>query len=80
MARVDRDTTKLYLEHLSKLAGLNRPLFTAPAHEALFDASQSVMRRIDTLAHHALAAAASSRAELVEPEHVRGRREAPRMN
>jgi len=28
------------------------------------------MRRIDTLAHHALAAAASSRAKLVEPEHV----------
>jgi general secretion pathway protein A len=66
----DRDTTRLYLEHRLKLAGLNRPLFTSPAQEALFDASQGVMRRIDTLAHHALAAAASSRAKLVEPEHV----------
>jgi general secretion pathway protein A len=66
----DRDATRLYLEHRLKLAGLNRPLFTAPAYEALFDASQGVMRRIDTLAHHALAAAASSRAKLVDAEHV----------
>jgi type II secretory pathway predicted ATPase ExeA len=66
----DRDTTRLYLEHRLKIAGLDRPLFTAPAHEALFEASQGIMRRIDTLAHHALAAAASSRAKLVEPEHI----------
>jgi len=66
----DRDTTRHYLEHRFKIAGLERPLFTAPAHEALFDASQGIMRRIDTLAHHALAAAATSRAKLVEPEHV----------
>lgn len=66
----DRDTTRHYLEHRFKIAGVERPLFTAPAHEALFDASQGIMRRIDTLAHHALAAAATSRAKLVEPEHV----------
>jgi len=66
----DRDTTRLYLEHRLKIAGLDRPLFTAPAHEALFDASQGVMRRIDALAHHALAAAATVHAKLVEPEHV----------
>ena len=66
----DRDTTRGYLEHRFKIAGLERPLFTAPAHEALFEASQGIMRRIDTLAHHALAAAAISRAKLVEPEHV----------
>jgi type II secretory pathway predicted ATPase ExeA len=58
------------LEHRFKIAGLLRPLLTAPAHEALFDASQGIMRRIDTLTHHALAAAATSRAKLVEPEHV----------
>jgi general secretion pathway protein A len=66
----DRDTTRLYLEHRLRLAGLERPLFTAPALQALFDASQGIMRRIDALAHHALAAAATSRAKLVEPEHV----------
>ena len=66
----DRDTTRSYLEHRFKIAGLERPLLTAPAHEALFEASQGIMRRIDTLAHHALAAAATSRAKLVEPEHI----------
>ncbi|PYQ59431.1 MAG: AAA family ATPase [Acidobacteria bacterium] len=66
----DRDTTRLYLEHRFQIAGLQRPLFTAPAHEALFDTSQGIMRRIDSLAHHALAAAATSRAKLVEPEHI----------
>jgi type II secretory pathway predicted ATPase ExeA len=66
----DRDTTRLYLEHRFKIAGLERPLFTAPAHEALFDASQGIMRRVDALAHQALAAAATSRAKLVEPEHI----------
>lgn len=66
----DRDTTRHYLEHRFKIAGLERPLFTAPAHQALFEASQGIMRRIDTLAHHALAAAATSRAKLVEPDHV----------
>jgi general secretion pathway protein A len=66
----DRDTTRLYLEHRLRLAGLDRPLFTAPALQALFDASQGIMRRIDALAHQALAAAATSRAKLVEPEHV----------
>lgn len=66
----DRDTTRRYLEHRLQIAGLDRPLFTAPANEALFDASQGVMRRIDSLAHHALAAAATARAKLVEPEHI----------
>lgn len=66
----DRDTTRRYLEHRLKIAGLDRPLFTAPANEALFDASQGVMRRIDSLAHHALAAAATARTKLVEPEHI----------
>jgi general secretion pathway protein A len=66
----DRDTTRLYLEHRLRLAGLDRPLFTEPAVEALFNASQGVMRRIDSLAHHALAVAATSRAKLIEPNHV----------
>lgn len=67
---LDRDTTRLYLEHRLKIAGLDRPLFTESAVEALWQASQGVMRRIDTLAHHALAAAAVSRASQIDPEHV----------
>jgi len=66
----DRDTTRLYLEHRLKAAGLDRPLFTTPALEALFQASQGVMRRIDTLAHYALAAAATQKSASIEPDHV----------
>ena len=66
----DRDTTRLYLEHRLKIAGCDRPLFIEPAIEALWQASQGVMRRIDTLAHHTLAAAAEARATRVEPDHV----------
>ena len=47
----DRETTALYLQHRLKIAGLDRPLFTEPALEALYNASQGIMRRIDTLAH-----------------------------
>ena len=66
----DRETTKLYLEHRLKVAGLDRPLFTEPAVEALWQSSQGVMRRIDTLAHQALLAAAAERAQAIDPEHV----------
>lgn len=66
----DRDTTALYIDHRLRLAGVDRPLFTAPAVEALWQSSQGVMRRIDTLAHYALAAAATHRATQIEPEHV----------
>jgi type II secretory pathway predicted ATPase ExeA len=66
----DRDTTRLYLQHRLKAAGLDRPLFTEPAVEALQQASQGVMRRIDTLAHHALAAAATQQSASIEPDHV----------
>lgn len=67
---LDRETTRLYLEHRLRLAGLDRPLFTTPAVEALWQSSQGVMRRIDTLAHYALAAAANKRATQIESEHV----------
>ena len=66
----DRDTTEKYLEHRLKVAGVDRPLFTDSALEALYDASQGVMRKIDSLAHHALAVAATVRARLIEPDHV----------
>jgi general secretion pathway protein A len=58
------------LEHRLQLAGLERPLFTEPAIEALWQSSQGVMRRIDTLAHYALAAGATHRATQIDPEHV----------
>lgn len=66
----DRDTTRAYVEHRLRVAGVDRPLFTDPALEALFGASGGIMRRIDVLAHHALLAAAAARARLVDTEHV----------
>ncbi len=66
----DQDTTRLYLEHRLRIAGLDRPLFTEPAIEALWQSAQGVMRRIDTLAHYALATAATRKAIQIDPEHV----------
>ena len=67
---LDRETTAAYLAHRLEQAGVSRPLLTETAIEALFTASQGIMRRIDTLAHHALAVAATQGAQLVEAEHV----------
>jgi type II secretory pathway predicted ATPase ExeA len=66
----DRETTAAYLIHRLEQAGVTHPLLTETAIEALFTASQGIMRRIDTLAHHALAVAATRGAKLVEAEHV----------
>ena len=70
MRGVDRDTTRLYLEHRLRVAGLDRPVFSEPAIEALFNASQGVFRKIDGIAHNALAAAAAARARIVDADHV----------
>jgi type II secretory pathway predicted ATPase ExeA len=70
LSHLDRQTTRLYVEHHLKLAGVDRPVLTDPAYEALFNASGGFMRHIDTLTHHALAAAAQLRARLVDAEHV----------
>lgn len=70
LAGLDRDTTRDYLTHRLEVAGVTHPLFSEPAIEALFNASQGIMRRIDGLAHHALAAAATSKARIVDAEHV----------
>lgn len=67
---VDRDTTRLYLEHRLRVAGVDRPLFSEPAIEAVFNASQGVFRRIDAVAHHALAAGAAARARIVDADQV----------
>jgi len=70
LSRLDRDSSRLYIEHRLRLAGLDRPLFSEPAFEALFSASGGLMRQLDTLAHHAMAAAATLRARIVDPDHV----------
>lgn len=67
---IDRDTTRLYLEHRLKIAGADRPIFSEPAIEAIFSASGGVFRKVDALAHNALSAGASARARIVDADHV----------
>lgn len=59
-----------YLAHLLRLAGTELPLFEPAAIEALFQATQGVPRRVNSLAHHALIAAALAKAKAVSIEHV----------
>lgn len=75
----DRSTTAAYLEHRLVIAGVDRPLFTEPAVEALFNATQGIMRRIDSIARNALVAAAGQRAKLVDIDHVRAAAEEERL-
>lgn len=67
---LDREGTRLYLEHRLRIAGVDRPVFSEPAIEAVFNASQGVLRKIDGLAHHALTAGAAARARIIDADHV----------
>jgi len=67
---LDREQTEAYLLHRLRLAGVDRPLFAADAIEALHTATAGVMRRIDGLAHHALALAATLEDQSLSAEHV----------
>ncbi len=66
----DRDTCRLYLEHRLTSAGCDRPVFSQPAIESIYNATGGVMRRIDAIAHHALAAAAIQKDTIVDIEHI----------
>jgi len=68
---LNRDDTRAYVEHRLRIAGVDRPLLSEPAIEALHNASGGIMRRIDLLTHHALAAAAAAKARIVDADHVR---------
>ena len=59
-----------YLSHRLRLAGCELPLFEPPALEALFQASQGMPRKVNRLAHYALAAAALAKAQTVTDEHL----------
>jgi type II secretory pathway predicted ATPase ExeA len=67
---LSRDEVPAYLSHRMLRAGTQLPLFEPAAHEALFQATGGLPRKINLLAHHALLAAALSRAKTVSAEHV----------
>jgi general secretion pathway protein A len=65
-----RDELPVYLAHHLKLAGTEMPIFEPAAIEALFQASDGLLRKVNTLAHHAMLAAAVARSKTVSAEHV----------
>ncbi len=67
---LDREHSEAYLLHRLRLAGVDRPLLAAEALEALHTASAGIMRRLDSLAHHALALADAEAQLSVSAEHV----------
>jgi len=67
---LSRDEVSPYLDHRLRRAGTAIALFEPAAHEALFQATGGLPRKINLLAHHALLAAAIHRAKTVSAEHV----------
>lgn len=67
---LSRDELPPYLAHLLRLAGCELPLFEPAAMEAIFQATNGLLRKVNGLAHHALNAAALARSRTVTAEHV----------
>jgi len=65
-----RDELPEYLTHRLRLACCELPLFEPAAIEAIFQATQALPRKINRLAHYALAAAAIAQHRAVTQEHV----------
>lgn len=65
-----RDELAAYLTHLLRLAGTELELFAPDAVEAIFQATSGLPRKVNTLAHHSLNAAALTGAKLVDATHV----------
>jgi type II secretory pathway predicted ATPase ExeA len=75
LAGLAREEFPDYLTHRLRLAGCELPLFEPPAIEALFQATQGMPRKVNRLAHYALASAAIGKARTVNTEHVQAARE-----
>jgi len=65
-----RDELPRYLQHRLRLAGTELELFSAPATEALFQATNGMPRKVNRIAHYALAAAAIDQAQQATEEHL----------
>lgn len=65
-----RDELEAYLSHRLRLAGAEAPIFTPPAIEALFQASRGLPRKVNRIAHYALAAAALNKQHQVNEDHL----------
>lgn len=70
MPALSRDEVPAYLAHRLRLAGTELELFDPAACEALFQATSGLPRKLNSLAHHALLAAALARTKTIAAEHV----------
>ena len=70
LSGLTREELPTYLAHHLRLAGTELQLFEPAAVEALYQASQGLPRRVNTLAHHCLIASALARCRTVTAEHV----------
>jgi type II secretory pathway predicted ATPase ExeA len=70
LAPLTRDELGPYLTHRLRRAGTELSLFEPAAQEALHQATGGLPRKINLLAHHALLAAALSRAKTVAADHI----------
>ena len=70
MGGLTRDELPQYLGHLLRLAGTELPIFEPPALEAIFHATGGLPRKVNSLAHHSLIAAALAKKQIVTAEHV----------
>ncbi len=67
---LERAELQPYLKHRLELAGTQMELFTEPAREALFQATNGLPRKINLLAHLSLNIAALQQAQEVTEEHI----------
>ncbi|MBT6275812.1 MAG: AAA family ATPase [Chromatiales bacterium] len=65
-----RDELPRYLQHRLRLAGTELALFTPPATEALYQATNGMPRKVNRIAHYALTAAALDNAQQINEEHL----------
>ena len=65
-----RDEMPRYLEHRLRLAGTELPLFTKPAFEILYQATNGMPRKVNRIAHYALTAAAIEQQQQVSDQHL----------
>ncbi len=67
---LERDELAGYLEHRLRLAGTEMALFSAPATEALYQATNGMPRKVNRIAHYALTAAAIDNVQQATEEHL----------
>ena len=70
LAGMSRQELPEYLVHRLRAACCELPLFEPAAIEAIFQATQALPRKVNRLAHYALASAAIAKKRTVSEEHV----------